>query len=89
MSAAQAGILLLSLLWPFLFIKSDCLLLKGLSSPRAHYSGLCVFDETHKPFQFPATALIQLILEFQMESKEQNLLPPPRPPYIYTQSDKK
>lgn len=30
MSAAQAGILLLSLLWPFFFIKSDCPPLRGL-----------------------------------------------------------
>lgn len=52
MSAAQAGILLLSLLWPFLFIKSDCAI-KGTPSSPAHYSRVCVFLKLTNPFTSP------------------------------------
>lgn len=58
MSAAQAGILLLSLLWLSFFIKSDCLLLKRLPRLLVQATVACVVLIKHSN---PPLSSLQLL----------------------------
>lgn len=76
MSAAQAGILLLSLLWPSFFIKSVCLPLGRLPRPFVPANVVCgAFDEARQSLLAQPACLLaycQLILLVQPEPNEQN-----------------